>query len=374
MVLPLAAIIRVWWLGGFHKMNSPEKKILFVKNRLDKIFKKYEFNPEDKKVTLALFKKLKSYYEFLYKFESKVKNSKNIDKFLKKEFDRHQKEIILEAYFFEKKVNSLIIRKKIRELFRNTVSEYIFKSSIIKRAYEKPRGYPGDCFVFEMFYDGNSTAKGIGYYFDNWTLRHNLPKGVIYRKNKLKSLLKELIRNSKNKLDILNIGCGSSREIRELIVEKNFNINNAVFTCLDQDEEALSFSEKSIKKINPNIDISFLKKDILSIIGLSKRKNDLKKQDIIYSVGVADYFLKTTFENFIRFCCSLLKPEGKLIIPLCSSHNPKLYVPLRWFCEWNFYSHDVNNIKDFIKNELQIKKVKIIWERQNPIFFIIIEK
>ncbi|MGB9678219.1 MAG: methyltransferase domain-containing protein [Candidatus Ratteibacteria bacterium] len=344
------------------------------RNRVNEIFKNHKLNMEVQKAVLTFFEKLKKYSEFLCNFEIKVKNNSTINEFFRKELDIYLKEMISEAYYFEEKVKSLIIRKKVRELFRAAIGKYIYKSPIIKWAYEKPKGYPGDYLIFEMFYNGISSAKGIGYYLDNWTLKYDLPNAVIYRKNKLKNILNKQIRNSRNKIDILNIGCGSSREIRELLIEEKFNLNNIAFTCLDQDEEALNFSKKALNEINPNIKISFLRKDILSIIGLREGKNEIKKQDIIYSAGVADYFLKTTFENFIQFSFGLLKPKGKIIIPLCSSHNPKLYVPLRWFCEWNFFSHNVNDIKNLIKIDLQIKKVKIIWEEKNPIFFIIIEK
>lgn len=354
-------------------MSKSKENIFYITNRISEIFKKYNFSPEDKKATLIFFEKLENYLQFFNKFDTEIKDNKNINKFSKKAFDRHQKEIISEAYFLEKKIKSLILKKEIRELSRHTACEYIFRSSILKRAYEKPRGYPGDCFIFEKFYNHNLTTKGIGRYLDEWILKHELVRGVIYRKNKIKKLLGGLIKNNKNKLNILNIGCGSSREIRELILEKKLNIDNVVFTCLDQDIEALNFSKKSIGKINPNLNITFLKQDILSI-SLNRVRKQINEQDVIYSIGVADYFLKTTLENFIMFSYNLLKPKGKLIIPLCSSHNSKLYIPLRWFCEWNFYSHNADKIKDFIHNELHIEKVKIIWERQKPIFFVVIEK
>lgn len=361
--------------GAIEKiMDWPVKKMSFINKKLDKIFRKYEFSPEDKNVTIAFFKKLESYLQFLYKFDIKIRDNEKINEpGFSKEFGKYQKRIISEAYFFEEKVKSIFIREEIRRLLRTAIGEYIFKSQIIKRSYEKPRGYPGDYLIFEMLYNGSLTNNGIGYYLDKWVLNYELTRGVIYRKNKIKRILKELINNNR-KLDILNIGCGSSREIRELILEKNINIgNNVTFTCLDQDTEALNFSKKEIEKIDHNINISFLKKDILNII-LNREEKQLNKQDIVYSIGVADYFLKTTFENFIKYCYRLLRPKGKLIIPLCSSHNPKLYIPLRWFCEWDFYSHNANDIKNFIQDELNIEKVKIIWERQKPIFFIIIEK
>ncbi|MBI5208288.1 MAG: class I SAM-dependent methyltransferase [Candidatus Firestonebacteria bacterium] len=346
-------------------MDNFKIKCFFIDNMLDKLFKKYEFNLKDKKTTLIFFKKLKKYLLYLHKLENKDINIKK--------FKKNINEIILASYLFEKKIGSLIIRKEIRKLFRFVISEYIFKSPIIKRSYKKPRGYPGDYLIFEMIYNYSLTPKGIGYYLDLWVLEYELTKGMIYRKNRIKKMLKELIKNSKNKLNIMNIGCGSSREIRELISDTKIDFNNVTFTCVDQDEAALNFSKKSINKIKPDLNISFLKHEMLNII-LNREKKISNMQDVIYSLGVADYFLKTTFENFIKFCYSLLKPKGILIIPLCSSHNPKLYIPLKWFCEWDFYSHKADDIKNFIRNDLHIKKVEIFWQKRVPVFFIVIRK
>ena len=291
---------------------------------------------------------------------------------LRSNFEKYQSTIISEIYSFEKKIRSNIIKKRVRELFRSAVGEYIFESPITKRAFEKPRGYPGDYLIFEMFYNDSYAPEGTGYFLDKWILDHPLPKGAIYRKNKLKEMLSQIIEGNKNKLKILNIGCGPSRDLRELISE-NMDMGNVYITCLDQDDEALKFSEDEVNKIQRHNNISFIKHDIISIC-LNRKTKQLDKQNVIYSLGVADYFMKTTLENFIRYCFDLLEPKGKLIIPLCSSHEPELYIPLRWFCEWDFYSHDANEIRDFVEKEIGIEKVKVIWEKSQPIFFVIIEK
>lgn len=317
---------------------------------------------------------VKEYVNFLKAFQTKINKRSAFSNALQEDFDCAQDNILSAAFAIESKIRSPKLQKKLRSLFREKTGRYIFQSKIARRAYKKPRGYPGDYLVFEMIYDSRPVSKGIGLYLDNWIFKHPLTQGIIYRKNKIKYFLNGLLSNSSRDLKILNIGCGSSREIRELAQDKKLT-NRGSFILLDQDEEALDFSKNLIKKLNyNNLNISFLKKDVLSWLGLSRKKIDLSCQDVVYSIGVADYFLKTTLEYFIKLSFRMLKPKGKLIVPLCSAHDLKLYTHLAWFCEWHFYKHDGHSIKRFIEKGLGIKNVRLLSEDRQPIFFVIIEK
>lgn len=346
----------------------------FSKIDLFNELQKYEFNETEKKAALSFLNKSQNYFDAFSSLDDQCRNSGLNDAHLKKKINSYLSNFITQAHKFDRTVKSHITRKKTRDLFRSIFGKYIFSSPIIKRSYDKPRGYPGDCFIFEMFYENQIAEQGLAHCLEWWIVNRSLAKDAIYRKNKIKKFITQLIDNNQRELSFLNIGCGSSREIRELISENKVDFSNTAFSFVDQDEEALKFSEESIRNLNPKIKTSFYQENILSIIGLSKLKNQFGKQDVIYSIGVADYFMRSTLENFIRFCYSLLKPKGKLIIPLCSSHNPKVYIPLTWFCEWHFYSHKPNEIINFIKKEIGIDNVRILWEKNRSIFFIFIEK
>ncbi|KPK30671.1 MAG: hypothetical protein AMK70_13760 [Nitrospira bacterium SG8_35_1] len=354
-------------------MNLLDKKTNAIDENLSNLLEDIAHTPKDKKVVVKFADVIKKYFQSVYLFEERIKHFENNYDVLINEFNKHQRKFISEAFGFENNMRSHIVQKRMRELFISALGEYIFESPIVKRAYEKPRGYPGDHLIFEMIYNNECARDGIGFFLDKWILNHTLTRGVVYRKNKIKKILKELIGNNRHAIDVLNIGCGSSREVRELISDKKMNVENVYFSCLDQDDEALNLSRKLTMEINRHVHISFKKQDILSIC-LNRRRNHISKKDIIYSIGVADYFLNTTLENFIRYSFDLLKPNGKLIIPLCSAHNPRLYVPLRWFCEWFFYYHNETDMRKYIKDELGIKKVKTIWEKRTPFFFVMIEK
>ncbi|MGA1871434.1 MAG: hypothetical protein ACMUJM_23135 [bacterium] len=351
-----------------NKINS-----INIDKIINELIKNYQLFTEEKKAIYYFVESLREYLSFLQEFDKEIKN-RNYTKLAQKKLDKAQNRIILATYLFESKVVSIPVRERIRKSFREFVGKYIYQSKIIKHAYEKPRGYPGDYWLFERAYDNKPISKNIGYYFDIWILRHFLTVGIQYRKEKAKYFLRNFSKHRKGQLKILNIGCGSCREIRELLLEDIDLSKKLTFTCLDQDKRALECAKKGIEDLNHNIDITFLTEDILPLIGLGGKHIRISPQDMIYSLGLADYFLKTTLENFIKFCYGNLSSGGKLIIAFCSSYNPKLYFHLRWFCEWNFYINDAYVIRDFIKNELNIKNIRVIWDKPEPVFFIIINK
>lgn len=344
-----------------------------IDKKINEIAEKYQVSSEGKNAMHIFAKSLKEYLNFLNKFEIEINNSK-CGKLTPKKFNKAQNNIISAAYLFENKLVSPLVRENMRKLFREFAGKYIYQSRIIKHAYEKPRGYPGDYWLFEKAYDNKPISKKIGYYFDIWILRHFLTVGIQYRKEKAKDFLRKFSKERKGRLKILNVGCGSCREIRELLLEDIDLGKKFSFTCLDRDREALGWAKSDISNIGYDIDITFMEEDVLTVIGLGRRCIKLIKQDLIYSLGLADYFLKTTLENFIKFCYGKLQRGGKLIIAFCSSYNPKLFFHLRWFSEWNFYINDAYTIRDFVKSELKIQKVKVLWEKPKPVFFLIIRK
>lgn len=264
---------------------------------------------------------------------------------------------------------------KTREFFREIVGGYLFQSQILKRFYEKPRGYAGDYLMFEMMYDAKPLSKGLGIYFDHYVFRHPIVKSVVNRKRRMKKILRQAIREYEGKsLKMLNIGCGGAREIRELFSENEFPCT-IDYTFMDQDKEGLGFAKEKIKVIkNKNLKFHFVRKNALEMIGLSQKPIDVDSYEVIYSLGIVDYFLDNVFSRFIRRCYDLLKPNGKLIIAACSNRDMSIYLALRWLCEWNFYYREAEKVKALVREIIDNPRVEVNWEDNKKIFFITIVK
>ena len=112
-------------------------------------------------------------------------------------------------------------------------------------------------------------------------------------------LLKEI--GNKDGLRILNIPCGPSRDIQEFLASNQSN-NNFEIVCVDNDSESLEFSKKAIFGLKKSENIKFQEGNILDYSrNPAKAKSDLGVFDIIYSIGIADYFPDKLLQKFIYF-------------------------------------------------------------------------
>jgi SAM-dependent methyltransferase len=269
-------------------------------------------------------------------------------------------------------------RVKVRDYFREIVGKYLFQSQILKRFYDKPRGYAGDYFMFEMMYDGKPLSDGIGVYFDYYVFYHSLVVSVMNRKERMKKILKNTLdRELKNNslIKVLNIGCGGARDVKELFDENVFS-GNIAFTLMDQDEEGLSYAKSKLSVLKKkNVKFTFIRKNALEMMGFSKHSANKNYYDVIYTLGIVDYFLDNAFARFIKHSYSMLKPGGKLIVAVCSNRSVECYTALKWLCEWNFYYRGANSVRKLINEAIGGDvNVKISWEEKKQVFFVVVTR
>lgn len=250
---------------------------------------------------------------------------------LKETFDNIVRKIDeFSSSVFEKK-----ILKKFKEVFRNQIGKFVYQSEIIKRSFEKPLGYPGDYLLLEQIYSNKPiTTSGLGYYLDLIYLNNAVAEAVRDRKEDTVKIISNLIiAHQANK--ILNLGCGSCRDIKEIIetLNKRGFYKKILFDCLDFDDKALVFAKQLLSDFLVKYEFRFIKENALN---LEKSKKIYNDYDVIYSMGVADYLPDRVFIKFIVDCLAHLNDKGKLII---AHKDFSKYKPIykEWFCDWTFY-------------------------------------
>jgi SAM-dependent methyltransferase len=284
-------------------------------------------------------------------------------------------EIMQKAENLEKNLSQKVTIKRVKQNFRELVGGWIYKGLIVKRAYEKPRGYPGDYLTLENIYNEQSSSPGIGYYSDRYFLENEYSVAVRNRKDKMKEILMDFIKyNNNSTIKFLNFACGSCREIKELFIDERLHTNKKiVFTLVDHDEEALEFAKNLFKNAPPNLELNYLKVDVLKLAENTELRAHLVNQDFVYSIGLADYLPDRILKNFIKFCIGTLAKNGKFIIThkdieRCHPISPD------WFCNWDFYSRNEKHLVDLVKSvgvtDFNIET--IIREKSKRILFLLI--
>ena len=201
-------------------------------------------------------------------------------------------------------------------------------AEVNRRIYQKPLGYAGDYGIMNYIYDysGDTAFLGVSTYerlINNYTCNIPVSRSNVARKNFLKEEIAKVVAENNNP-KIISLGCGSARELIEILNEGKID-KPTMFKCLDLEQEALRYIEKSIEAIPLDkkrlLSISYLHRDITSIIRDKKVKEDVAGCNLVYLSGVYDYLSDKMAERIVKELYALLESSGQLIICNISSEN-----------------------------------------------------
>jgi SAM-dependent methyltransferase len=233
---------------------------------------------------------------------------------------------------FENSVNDEAAIKAERIAFRDKTDPILSKSYCINRARTWPQGYQGDYKTLELAYRNTPMSEGIGYYLDKYLLSSTVAVAVRERMRKLAELLKaEMINRQSPK--VLDIACGSCREMHEIVPE--IEKAGAHFKCIDLDSEALDFAlnRLSYAGLSPER-AEFIQYNALRMFDHETAVSAFGTQDIIYSVGYFDYLTDDFLVKLLNSLYLMLNPGGKLIAAFkdANRYRPQAY---HWLVNWD---------------------------------------
>jgi hypothetical protein len=294
-----------------------------------------------KQVSHFFLKDLLDYIGKIIELSSDISKQKEYSLELERKLDQLNTQILLKGYCLEELLSDKKIMQKVKDNFRQLIGIWIYKSEIVKRAFKKPRGYPGDYKMLECIYENKPISKDLGEYCDNNFLKNPYAVAVRMRKDRLREMLLSFLNGTKSsKINILNIACGSCREIRELL--PNLRTKGSItFNCLDWDEEALKFSQDTLLPIRPrNVEFKFIKEDVMNLIKKENNAQSIGKQDLIYSIGLIDYLPDRVLKKLIYALFQFLQKDGKLLLTHKNREKTFPSIPPDWFCDWKFVSRN----------------------------------
>jgi extracellular factor (EF) 3-hydroxypalmitic acid methyl ester biosynthesis protein len=236
---------------------------------------------------------------------------------------------------FEEDVKDRDIIRDAQTRFRERTNPILSKSYFINRARTWPQGYQGDYKMLETIYRNTPLSEGIGYYLDICGLSAPLAVGVRNRLKTLVEILKdELAEREKPK--VLNIACGSCREVFELASE--IEKSRAKFTCIDLDNDALAYAANrlSYTNISPTTSnqVKLRKYNAVRMFDHELNMSEFGMQDIIYSVGLFDYLPTDFLVNLFGALYKMTQPGGKLILSFKDAGRYR-HQDYHWISDWD---------------------------------------
>ncbi|OPY72193.1 MAG: DNA-binding transcriptional dual regulator Crp [Syntrophorhabdus sp. PtaU1.Bin002] len=193
---------------------------------------------------------------------------------------------------------------------------YFMRSRFAERAYYKPRGYAGDFQMMEMIYANEPAGDGkLGKLMDAWCLESAAARAVRGRRAFLKEQLEVLCekrRNSQNTIRIMNLACGSNRELFDFLSTCPYTELIAAL-CIDADAYALEYTNRHVNVVPHSASVRLMNDNVVRW-ALGRVRHNFGPQDIIYSAGLTDYLDDRVCVALINRCYAHLEEGGTLIL------------------------------------------------------------
>ncbi len=221
--------------------------------------------------------------------------------------------------------------REARIRFRERTTAILSESYCISRTRTWPQGYQGDYKTLEAAYRNMPLSQGIGYYLDLYILHLPLAYAVRNRIKKLSEILRrELI--ERQQPSMLNIACGSCRELMEIAPE--IIDSKAIITCIDNDNDALAFAQDRLSYAGVIDQVELRQYNALRMFDDGMNLMEFGPQDIIYSVGLFDYLPDDFLVKLLKALHNLLHPKGKLIAAFKDAERYRSQ-DYHWIIDWD---------------------------------------
>jgi len=225
--------------------------------------------------------------------------------------------------------------KEAQVRYREAIWPWFGKSWFMRRAFTKPRGYPGDYELLSALYDRRPKSRGIGGYLDRHFLNSTLGRGVCARLRAVRQFLQAEVARRGGKANILNVACGPAREyLNDFLIAEAADVR---ITCLDNDTEALDFVRDNVApQMTSRVDLRFLRYNALRMISGKVNADKFGRSDIIYSVGLCDYIPDDYLVPMLRGWRESLAEGGVVYVAFkdCELYDKTEY---QWPIDWFFY-------------------------------------
>lgn len=230
------------------------------------------------------------------------------------------------------------LRKEAQNRFRSATAPWCNQSWIMHRARSKPRGFPGDYQMLLAIYDSVPIARGFGGYLDRLCLKMTLGHAVRSRLKAAREFLVQEIQWRDGPVQVLDIASGPGREFQQ-----GFGLefpSPVHVTCIDSDFGSLEYIRRHVSvTCSPNLSFAFSQHNALKMRSAEAIIRQFGKQDIIYSVGLADYIPDRLLIPMLSSWKEALHPDGCVYVAF-KDMNYYDKVEYQWLMDWHFLQRD----------------------------------
>lgn len=214
-----------------------------------------------------------------------------------------------------------LVKEEIGAFLQNFFMPSLMQTAVMKRIVTKPRGYAGDCIAIADIHSstaGGSTPVGIA--LDRCFIRSPACAAMRSRRVFIADEIRKLLSNRKDPVLVTCISGGPADELFD-VYQKLTKPDQLHSSVIDLDSQAVSFLEMRREKQFLESHMSIHNENVI-YLSTGQSKLSLPPQDLVYSIGLIDYFEDNTVISLINFIHGILKPKGAVVLGNFHPDNP----------------------------------------------------
>ncbi len=214
------------------------------------------------------------------------------------------------------------VREEMGLRLQQELLPYILLAETAERFYSKPRGYAGDFWTIELMYRNEPKGTGaLGKLIDRCFLNVHAVRAVRHRRALLAEEIAKAIDSSESRTtEITSMACGPARELFDVFATLP-DASRLHANLLDIDLQALAFVADEAKSHGVQRQMTLQAENLIRL-AVGKSRTDIKDQDLVYSIGLIDYFGDDLVIRLLNLVHGMLRPGGRVILGNVHPRNP----------------------------------------------------
>jgi len=214
------------------------------------------------------------------------------------------------------------IRQEIGSRLQREVLPYLLLTRTAERMYAKPRGYAGDFLTIDWIYHNNPQGVGrLGPLLDRCFLNMDAAQAVRNRRGLLAGHIQTTLEQAAGQTArITSLACGPAAEIFD-VFETLDDPTRLRATLIDIDLQALAFVSDKCDRHQLRRQIELVNGNLV-YLAAGRQQLNLSPQDLVYSIGLIDYFSDKFVISLLNYVHGFLRPGGKVVLGNFHPKNP----------------------------------------------------
>ena len=213
-------------------------------------------------------------------------------------------------------------RQEIGARIQLEILPYLLLTRTAERMYAKPRGYAGDFLTIDWIYQNCPQGTGrLGPLLDRCFLDQPAARAVRNRRGLLAEYIQSALKQVEGRsAQITSLACGPAAEIFD-VFETLDDPTRLHATLIDIDWQALAFVSDKCDHYNLRRQVELVNGNLV-YLAMGRQQLKLGPQDLVYSIGLIDYFSDKFVIQLLNYVYDLLRPAGKVVLGNFHPKNP----------------------------------------------------